>query len=84
MVNLNVNIDDYTNQVLAVIKAKNNLNDKGKALDWFAKEYGEEYAEKEIKEEIIKDMMKSYKEYKRKHPNRRMTMKELDNLCGVE
>jgi len=38
---------------------------------------------KEVKEEIIKEMKISYITYKQKHPNRKMTLKELDKLCRI-
>ena len=57
MVNINVEIDDYTNRVLAVIKAKMGVRTKGEALSWFAEEYGDESVEKKYFKELQKKTM---------------------------
>ncbi len=83
MVNANIQINNYTNRVLSVIKAKYGLNDKGEAVDWFIEKEGDKYVEKEVNEEILKELINNYEKYKKKYPKRRMTIKELDSLCGV-
>lgn len=82
-VNLRAEIDDYTNRVLGVVKEKFGLRDKSEALNKFAEMYGEEFVEREVREEFIVDVLKSLVEHKRKHPDRRMTLAELDKLSGV-
>lgn len=49
MVNALVKLDEETNKILNIVKAKNSLKDKGQAIDFIAKKYAEE----EI--DIIKD-----------------------------
>ena len=45
--------------------------------------YGEDFVEKEVKEEFITKVLDIVNEHHRKHPNRRMTLKELDKLTGL-
>jgi hypothetical protein len=77
-------IDEYTNRVLGVIKEKFGLRDKSEALDKFAKMYGEDFVEKEVKEEFISSVLDVVREHHKKHPHRRMTVKELDKLTGLK
>lgn len=76
-------IDDYTNRVLGVVKEKFGLKDKSDALNKFVGMYGEDFVEKEVKEEFITTVLDIINEHHRKHPNRRMTLKELDKLTGI-
>jgi hypothetical protein len=76
-------IDEYTNRVLGVIKEKYGLKTKSAALNMFAEIYGEDFVEKEVKDEVIKEVIAATEEHKKKYPNRRMTMKELDKLCDI-
>ena len=76
-------IDDYTNRVLGVIKEKFGLKDKSLALSKFAEMYGEEFVEKEVKEDFINRTISILEEHHKKHPKRRMTLKELDKMTGL-
>ncbi len=84
MTSMSITISEYTNKVLGVIKEKFGLKDKAQALDKFAEIYGEEFVEKEVKDEIVEEVIKSCEEHIRKHGHRKMTIKELDKLCGLE
>ena len=75
-----IEMNPYTNKVLAVIKAKYGLRDKSEAIDKFAEIYGEDIVEKEAKEEYIKEMIEGVNEHLRKYKNRKMSLKELDAL----
>ncbi|MBU1004463.1 MAG: DUF2683 family protein [Nanoarchaeota archaeon] len=82
-IQLRAEIDDYTNRVLGVVKEKFGLKDKSAALNKFAEMYGDELVEKEVKEEFIARVLSTIEEHHKKYPNRRMTLKELDELTGI-
>jgi len=79
-INFRGKIDDYTNRVLGVIKEKYGLKDKSQALNKFAEMYGKEFVEKEVKEEFITDVLNIIRSHHKKHPNRKMSVNELDKL----
>ena len=83
MVIARLELDDYTNRVLNVLKAKFDLNDKSEALNRFAEMYGDDLVEKEANEEYVKKIIKICDEHRNKHHKRRMSIKELDKLCEV-
>ena len=39
--------------------------------------------ELEMKEKAVKDLIKTCEEYFKKHKNKRMSLKKLDNLCNM-
>ena len=78
-----VELEGYTNKVLAVIKAKYGLKDKSDAINKFAELYGDEIVEKDAKEEYIKEMIQGVKEHFNKYRRRSMSIKELDALSEV-
>lgn len=78
-----VELEEYTNRVLAVVKAKYGLNDKSEAINKFAELYGEDIVEKEAKDEYIKEMIKEVNEHFKKHGHRKMSIGELDALSGM-
>ena len=49
-----IELNEYTNRVLGVLKAKHGLKDKSEAINKFAELYGDEIVEKEASEEYIK------------------------------
>ena len=53
MVQALVEIDENTNRVLNVVKAKYNLKDKGKAIEFVVNEYIEVEDEPELKPEFV-------------------------------
>jgi hypothetical protein len=53
MVQAIINIDDQTNRVLNIVKAKFGLKDKSEAIDIMAKQYEESILEPELKPEYI-------------------------------
>lgn len=85
MTSMSISVNDYTSRVLGVIKEKFGLKDKAEALDKFADMYGEEFVEKEVKEDLLKRMITECESWEKLHKFRRkMTIEELDKLCGVE
>lgn len=78
-----IELDSYSNKVLAVLKAKYGLKDKSEAINKFAELYGDEIVEKKAKEEYIKEMIKGVNEHIKKHGYSPMSSKELDSLFGM-
>ena len=83
MISARVELDDYTNRVLGIIKIKFGLRDKSEALNKFIELYGEEIMEKQASEEYIKKIIDVTKRHFEKYGNKKMTLQELDKLCEV-
>jgi len=62
MVQAIINIDERTNRILNILKAKYGLKDKSQAIDRMAQEYEEEILEPELRPEYIEKMKKRQKE----------------------
>jgi mannitol/fructose-specific phosphotransferase system IIA component len=62
MVQAIINIDDRTNQILNIIKAKFNLKDKSEAIEMMSQQYEECVLEPELKPEYVEKMKKRQKE----------------------
>ena len=62
MVQAIININEYANRVLNILKAKFDLRDKSEAINLMAEQYGEEILEPELKPEWIKKMKKVQKQ----------------------
>lgn len=82
MVLARLELNNYTNKILNVIKAKFDLKDKSEALNKFAELCGDEIVEKEASDEYIKKVIKIEKQHTKKYNHRKMTLKELDKICG--
>ena len=61
MVNAMINISDEANQILNIVKARHNLKDKSKAIDFVAREYGGELLEPELRPEFVERIKKAEK-----------------------
>ena len=83
MVSARVELDDYTNRVLGVIKIKFGLKDKSEALNKFIEMYGDEIIEKEATEDYVKKVIDITKKHFEKYKNKEMTLQELNKLCEV-
>ena len=83
MISARVELDDYANRVLGIIKIKFGLKDKSEALNKFIELYGEEVMEKEASEEYIKKIIAITKKHFENYGNKKMTLQELDKLCEV-
>lgn len=84
MVFARLNLNEYTNKVLNVIKAKFDLKDKSEALDKFAEIYGDEMVEKEASDQYIKKVIQISDSHLKKYGNKKMGIKELDKLCEAK
>lgn len=62
MVQAIININEKTNRILNILKAKYGLKDKSQAIDIMAQQYEEEVLEPELRPEYIKKMEKRQKE----------------------
>jgi hypothetical protein len=62
MVQAIINIDDRTNRILNIIKAKYGLKDKSAAIEHMAYEYEEEILEPELKPEYIEKLKRIEKQ----------------------
>lgn len=62
MVQALVEIDENTNRVLNIVKAKYGLNDKGEAIELVVNKYIEEENEPELRPEFIKKMKRIQKQ----------------------
>jgi uncharacterized protein DUF2683 len=62
MVQAIINIDDQTNRVLNIVKAKFDLKDKSQAIDVMAKQYEEAILEPELRPEYIEKTKKIMKQ----------------------
>jgi len=82
MVLARIDINDYTNKVLNVIKAKFGLKDKSEALNKFAEIFGNYFAEPEVDEEYVKRLVLIQNNEKKK--NKAMTDKEFKELFELD
>jgi len=62
MVQAIINVNERTNQVLNIVKAKYNLRDKSEAINVMAEKYEENILEPELRPEYIKKALKIMKE----------------------
>ena len=62
MVQAIINIDERTNRILNIIKAKYDLKDKSAAINKMAEEYEEEILEPELKPEYVEKLKKIEKQ----------------------
>ena len=81
MISARVELDDYANRVLGIIKIKFGLRDKSEALNKFIELYGEEIMEKQASEEYTKKVITIAKNHLDKYGNKKMTLQDLDKLC---
>jgi len=78
-----VEINEYANRVLAIIKAKFGLKDKSEAINKFIQLYGEEIVEKQANDEYVKKIIDITNTHIKKYKNKNMSLNELDKLCEV-
>jgi len=62
MVQAMINISEQANQILNIVKAKYNLNDKSEAIELVMKEYGKELLEPELRPEYVEKLKRIQKE----------------------
>ena len=62
MVKAMIRISEQANQILNIVKARNNLKDKSEAIEYVAICFGEEMLEPKLRPEFIAEMQKVQKE----------------------
>ena len=62
MVQAIINIEDQTNRVLNIVKAKFGLKDKSEAIEFVTLDYGKEILEPELRPEYVEKIEKIEKE----------------------
>jgi len=80
MVQAIINIDERTNRILNILKAKYGLKDKSQAIDRMAQEYEEELLQPELRPEYIDKAKKIMNE----KPIRVGTTKDLRKMMGLK
>ncbi len=79
MVQAIIKIEDRTNRVLNIVKAKYGLRDKSQAIDLIAEQYQESILEPELKPEFIEKIKRIQKE-----PNIKIgSMKNFKKRYGI-
>ncbi len=81
MVFARIELTDYANKVINVIKAKFNLRDKSDALNKFIELYGEEVVEQEANHIYVQKVLDIAENHLKKYGHRKMSLQELDRLC---
>ena len=80
LISARVELDNYANKVLGIIKIKFGLRDKSEALNKFIEIYGEDIIEKEASEEYAKKVIEIADRHIKKYSHRKMSLHELDKL----
>ncbi|MBI4116297.1 DUF2683 family protein [Candidatus Pacearchaeota archaeon] len=78
-----VELGDYANRVLGIIKIKYGLKDKSEALNKFIELYGQDILEKRATEEYVKKIITMSNNHFKKYGYKKMSLRELDKLSGV-
>ncbi len=78
-----VELGDYANRVLGIIKIKYGLKDKSEALNKFIELYGNDILEKEASEEYVKKVIEISNNHFKKYGYKKMSLQELNKLSGV-
>jgi hypothetical protein len=79
-VSARVALNEYTNKVLGVLKAKYNLKDKSEAINKFIEIYGEDIVENEASDEYLKKIIDITNKHMKTYGKRKMTLTELDKI----
>jgi ribosomal protein S4 len=83
MVSARIDIGEYANKVLAVLKAKYGLKNKSEALNKFIELYGDDIVEKQATDDYVRAAMKTIDDHLKKYGQKEMSIQELDKLCGL-
>ena len=76
-----VELGEYANRVLGIIKIKYGLKDKSEALNKFIELYGNDILEREVTEEYTKKVITISNNHFKKYGSKKMSLQELDKLC---
>ena len=78
-----VELGDYANRVLGIIKIKYGLKDKSEALNKFIEIYGDNILEREATEEYTKKIITISNNHFKKYGLKKMSLQKLNKLCGA-
>lgn len=84
MVLARMQLNDYTNKVLNIVKIKFDLKDKSEALNKFVEEYGNDILDREVKEEYVKEILSIDNNHMKKYGCKSMKEQELDEIFEVK
>jgi hypothetical protein len=76
-------LENYTVRVLDVVKGKFGLKNRSEALNKLISDIGSSYVEPVADENVLRELDAVYEDYKKKHPNRKMSDTELKKLLGL-
>ena len=82
MVDARVNLTDYSNMILSVVKAKYSLRDKSEAINKYIEMHGHEDVEPEVKDSYVKKLLAIEEQHFKKYGYAKMSDKQLDALFG--
>ncbi|MEK6894907.1 MAG: antitoxin [Nanoarchaeota archaeon] len=77
-----IELDNYSNKVLNIIKIKYGLKDKSEAINKFVEIYGDEIIEKEPTSEYVRKILEISEKHFKKYGRRKMSVEELDKLIS--
>ncbi|MCX6803716.1 MAG: DUF2683 family protein [Candidatus Diapherotrites archaeon] len=77
-------LDEYSNKVINVVKAKYSLKDKSEALNKFIHTYGQEETDLDAKDEYVEKVEKIVENHYKKYGYQNMSLEELDKLFKKE
>ena len=80
-VSARIELGDYANRVLGIIKIKYGLKDKSEALNKFIEIYGDNILEREATEEYAKKVITISNNHFKKYGPKKMSLQEFDKLC---
>jgi hypothetical protein len=78
-----IELREYSNKVLGIIKIKYGLKDKSEAINKFIELYGNDILELEASEEYTKKVVDLSNKHFKKYGLKKMSTQELDKLCEV-
>ena len=81
MVNARICLDEETNKIINVFKAKKGLKTKNEAINVFIKSYGQQEIYPEVKDEYILEFDKKVDKYLKENPKLKgISKKDLYNI----
>lgn len=83
IISARVELNNYANKVLNIIKIKFGLKDKSEALNKFIELYGDDVMEQKATEEYVKKVIEVTKKHYDRYKHKKMSVQELDNLFEV-
>jgi len=83
MTQARMELNDYTTRVLDVVKGKYGLKNRNDALNKIIVIHGDDYLEPDFDEKEQQALLAIVANHKKKHPNRKLTLADVDKLIGI-